>query len=88
MQPRTFAGSCHVSALLFGVPSVSPPKPADDDGTLPPALLQRLTHSVEAGITGGFRIASAAGPLCDEPLCTSVYVYICNVCVHDAVLNH
>lgn len=28
----------------------------------------RLKHSVESGVMHGFQLASAAGPLCDEPL--------------------
>ncbi|KAK9830922.1 hypothetical protein WJX81_005694 [Elliptochloris bilobata] len=32
------------------------------------AAVQQLQHSVEAGIVAGFQLATAAGPLCDEPL--------------------
>ena len=28
----------------------------------------RLKHSVESGVMHGFQLASAAGPLCDEPM--------------------
>lgn len=28
----------------------------------------RLRHSVESGVMHGFQLASAAGPLCDEPM--------------------
>ena len=28
----------------------------------------RLKHSVESGVVHGFQLASAAGPLCDEPM--------------------
>ena len=51
------------------------------DGTTPPAsvissmhhdldldAMERLRHSVEAGVTAGFQIASGTGPLCEEPL--------------------
>ena len=30
--------------------------------------LEQLRHSVESGITAGFQLATAAGPLCDEPM--------------------
>ena len=32
------------------------------------ALSQYVSHSVEAGVAGGFQLAAGAGPLCDEPL--------------------
>lgn len=35
---------------------------------LDPGSLDRLRISVEAGVMAGFQMASAAGPLCDEPL--------------------
>lgn len=64
------AGNHHVSAVVFGSSSAAVASPVVDDCTLPPGVLQRLKHSIEAGVTGGFRIASGSGPLCDEPLCT------------------
>jgi ribosome assembly protein 1 len=30
--------------------------------------LEYLRYSIEAGVASGFQLASAAGPLCDEPL--------------------
>lgn len=32
------------------------------------AALEQLRHSVQSGITAGFQLATAAGPLCDEPM--------------------
>jgi ribosome assembly protein 1 len=31
-------------------------------------LWPHITGSVESGVTAGFQLAAAAGPLCDEPL--------------------
>lgn len=41
----------------------SPASQADDGQSL-----QYLQASIESGVSAGFQIASAAGPLCDEPL--------------------
>ncbi len=35
---------------------------------LDPDALDRMRHSVEAGVMAGFQMASGAGPLCEEPL--------------------
>ena len=34
------------------------------DGEVPPHVL----HSIQSGLASGFQLATAAGPLCDEPL--------------------
>ena len=36
--------------------------------TLDPAALAAALHAVESGVASGFQLASAAGPLCDEPM--------------------
>ena len=35
---------------------------------LDPAVLAAALHAVESGVASGFQLASAAGPLCDEPM--------------------
>lgn len=30
--------------------------------------LEAALHAVESGVASGFQLASAAGPLCDEPM--------------------
>lgn len=41
---------------------------ADSVGLLSDNTMDYLKHSVESGISGGFQLATAAGPLCDEPM--------------------
>ena len=41
---------------------------ARDDSARDDSSLARDCHSVEAGVVQGFQLASAAGPLCDEPM--------------------
>ena len=41
---------------------------ARDDSAWDDSSLARDCHSVEAGVVQGFQLATAAGPLCDEPM--------------------
>jgi ribosome assembly protein 1 len=58
------------AVMLSGQPAVA----ADSDAAVAAAaaglreLWPHITGSVESGITAGFQMASAAGPLCDEQL--------------------
>ena len=46
----------------------TPPASVVSSVHLDPDALDRLRHSVEAGVMAGFQIASGGGPLCEEPL--------------------
>ena len=68
--PRVLGGSARVT------PPASVTSSALD--ALDPGSLDRLRHSVEAGVMAGFQMASAAGPLCDEPLWGVTFEVILN----------
>ena len=56
-------GRSEASAMLGLAPQSDPTRP----NSMGPEW-DRIKHSVESGIMHGYQLATAAGPLCDEPM--------------------
>ena len=56
-------GQSEASAMLGLAPQSDPTRP----NSMGPEW-DRIKHSVESGIMHGYQLATAAGPLCDEPM--------------------
>ena len=55
----------HGAAITLGFPAAQAGHAAQVDAEeVPPHVL----HSIQSGLASGFQLASAAGPLCDEPM--------------------
>ena len=73
MQTMAVPFSSRDAAQLLGTAGSSAGRPhaddsARDDSARDDSSLARDCHSVEAGVVQGFQLATAAGPLCDEPM--------------------
>jgi hypothetical protein len=60
-------GAPKAAAMLLGATAASAASAVPRPPPLPPAL-EAVHSAIHSGVVAGFQLASAAGPLCDEPL--------------------
>ncbi len=65
MQSVDIAFEEHGAAVTLGFTAAQAGHaPQVDSNEVPPHVL----HSIQSGLASGFQLATAAGPLCDEPM--------------------